>query len=240
MKIISVKFKGSLKNISQFRLLTHNVPEHAFVGRSNVGKSSLINSITKKKIAKVSSYPGRTQSINYFLINHKWYLVDLPGYGFFSVKKLKERTQKLIRNFILNKKNNIFLFLLIDCRFFLQKKDLNFIKKLNNLKIHFCIVFTKMDKLKSFRLFDEKISFFLKEIKKNNIPVPTWFKVSAKKKHGINNLIRYIKKLNDFYFFHIHKQKLIIPNSYDLNPKPKIVPLQTGERKDFFLKDSLE
>ncbi|WP_317167882.1 GTP-binding protein [Blattabacterium cuenoti] len=89
MKITSVKFKGSLKNINQ--LFIHYFPEYAFIGRSNVGKSSLINSIAKKKIAKISSYPGRTQCINYFLINHKWYLVDLPGYGFFSAKKIKKK-----------------------------------------------------------------------------------------------------------------------------------------------------
>ncbi|AGW85863.1 putative GTP-binding protein EngB [Blattabacterium sp. (Nauphoeta cinerea)] len=211
MKIFSVKFKGSLKNINQ--LLIHNFPEYAFVGRSNVGKSSLINCITKKKIAKVSSYPGRTQCINYFLINHKWYLIDLPGYGFFSVKTDKQKTQKLITDYIFYQKNIVFLFLLIDCRLFIQKIDLNFIQKLNNTKIRFCIVFTKTDKLKNHRFIDENISSYIKEIKKNGCFIPTWFKVSVKNEYGINDIIQHIKKLNDFYQSYTYKRKLIIPNS---------------------------
>jgi ribosome biogenesis GTP-binding protein YsxC/EngB len=212
MKITSAKFKASLislKGINQ--LFVHHVPEYAFIGRSNVGKSSLINSIAKKKIAKVSSNPGRTQCINYFLINHKWYLVDLPGYGFFSVKKNKIKTQKLITDYIFHKKNITFLFLLIDCRFLIQKIDLSFIQKLNDKKIHFCIVFTKMDKLKNHNLFNENVSLWIHKIKKNEFCKPTWFKISVKKKYGINNIIQYIKKLNKFH--QCHKQKLIIPNS---------------------------
>ncbi|WP_185867092.1 ribosome biogenesis GTP-binding protein YihA/YsxC [Blattabacterium cuenoti] len=209
MKIFSAKFKESLKNIN--KLLVHNFPEYAFIGRSNVGKSSLINSIAKKKIAKVSSCPGRTQCINYFLINHKWYLVDLPGYGFCSVKRNKKETQKLINNYIFDKKTFFFLFLLIDCRFFIQKIDLDFIQKLNYFKIHFCIVFTKTDKLKSHKFLDKNISFCIKEIEKNGFSMPIWFKISVKNKYGIDHIIQYIKKLNDSYQF--HKQKLIIPNS---------------------------
>ncbi|WP_185860664.1 ribosome biogenesis GTP-binding protein YihA/YsxC [Blattabacterium cuenoti] len=210
MKIFSVKFKKSLKNINQ--LFIHNFPEYAFVGRSNVGKSSLINSIAQKKIAKVSSSPGRTQCINYFLINHKWYLVDLPGYGYSYVKKNKKKTQKLITDYIFYKKNIIVLFLLIDCRFLMQEIDLNFIQKLNDPKIHFYIVFTKTDKFKNHRVIDENILFCIDKIKQNGFPImPIWFKVSVKNKYGINNLIRYIKKLNNFY--QSHKQKLIIPNS---------------------------
>ncbi|AFJ90971.1 ribosome biogenesis GTP-binding protein YihA/YsxC [Blattabacterium sp. (Blaberus giganteus)] len=211
MKITSVKFKVSLKNMNQ--LFVHNFPEYAFIGRSNVGKSSLINSIAKKKIAKVSSSPGRTQCMNYFLINHKWYLVDLPGYGFFSVKRDKKKTQKLIKNYIFHKKNITYLFLLIDSRFIIQKIDLYFIQKLNDIKTHFCIVFTKTDKLKNHRFVDQNISLCIKEIEKNGFYMPIWFKVSAKNKYGINNLIQYIKKLNDSYQDQNHKKKLIIPNS---------------------------
>ncbi|WP_185857270.1 ribosome biogenesis GTP-binding protein YihA/YsxC [Blattabacterium cuenoti] len=211
MKIFSVKFTGSFTNINQ--LFIHNFPEYAFVGRSNVGKSSLINSITKKKIAKVSSFPGRTQSINYFLINHQWYFIDLPGYGFFSVKKNKKKTQKLIIDYIFHKKYITFLFLLIDCRFLIQEIDLNFIQKLNDMKMHFCVVFTKTDKLKNHKLIDENISFCINTIQKNGLSIPTWVKVSVKNKYGINNIIQYINKLNDFYRPKTHKQKLIIPNS---------------------------
>ncbi|WP_185863194.1 ribosome biogenesis GTP-binding protein YihA/YsxC [Blattabacterium cuenoti] len=213
MKIFSVKFERSLKNINQSFI--HSFPEYAFVGRSNVGKSSLINCITKKKIAKVSSYPGRTQCINYFLINHKWYLIDLPGYGFFSVKKEKQKTQKLITDYIFYQKNIVFLFLLIDCRLFIQKIDLNFIQKLNNTKIRFCIVFTKIDKLRNHRFIkDENICYYIKEIKKKSVSfLPIWFKVSVKNEDGINDIIQHIKKLNDFYHPYTYKRKLIIPNS---------------------------
>ncbi|QIK16494.1 YihA family ribosome biogenesis GTP-binding protein [Blattabacterium sp. DPU] len=210
MKIFSVKFEGSYKNINQFSI-HHSFPEYAFVGRSNVGKSSLINSIVKKKIARVSSSPGRTQCINYFLINHQWYLVDLPGYGFFYIKKNKKETQKLITDYIFHKKNIVFLFLLIDCRLIMQEIDLNFIQKLNNARIHFCIVFTKTDKLRNHKCIDENISSYINTIKKNDFTIPIWFKVSVKNKYGIDNIIQHIKKLNDFY--QSYKQKLIIPNS---------------------------
>ncbi|WP_238785054.1 ribosome biogenesis GTP-binding protein YihA/YsxC [Blattabacterium cuenoti] len=195
MKIFSVKFKGSFKDINH----NHHIPEYAFMGRSNVGKSSLINSIAKKKIAKISSCPGRTQGINYFLINHKWYLIDFPGYGFFYVKKNKKKTQKLITDYIFHKKNIVFSFLLIDCRFLIQEIDLNFIQKLNDTKMRFCIVFTKIDKLKNYRLFNKNISFYINKMNKNGCFMPMWFTVSVKNKYGINEIIRYIKKLNDLY-----------------------------------------
>ncbi|ACY40115.1 GTP-binding protein [Blattabacterium sp. (Blattella germanica) str. Bge] len=208
MKIFSVKFKGSSKTINVF---IHNFPEYAFVGRSNVGKSSLINWITgRKKIAKVSSYPGRTQYINHFLINNQWYLIDLPGYGFFAEKKIKEKAQKLISDYIFHRKNLVGLFLLIDSRFLIQQIDLDFIQKLNNKKMDFCIVFTKTDKL-NYKLIEKNISFCIEKIENNGFTMPVWFKVSAKKKDGRNNIIQYIKKLNDFY--KSCKQKLIIPNS---------------------------
>ncbi|WP_238784089.1 hypothetical protein [Blattabacterium cuenoti] len=104
-----------------------------------------------------------------------------------------------------------FLFLLIDCRFIIQKIDLDFIQKLNDAKIHFSIIFTKTDKLKNHRLVDENISLCIKKIQKNGFYMPIWFKVSVKDKYGINNLIQFIKKLNDSY--QDHKKKLIIPNS---------------------------
>ncbi|WP_185859255.1 ribosome biogenesis GTP-binding protein YihA/YsxC [Blattabacterium cuenoti] len=209
MKIFSVKFKGSSKKINMF---IDNFPEYAFAGRSNVGKSSLINCIAgRKKIAKVSSYPGRTQYINHFLINDRWYLIDLPGYGFFSEKKVKKKTQKLIVDYIFHRKNLVCLFLLIDCRFVIQKIDLDFMQKLNSKKTNFCIVFTKTDKL-NHQFIEKNISFCIEKIKKNGLTMPSWFKVSAKRKDGINNIVKYIKKkLNDFH--QSCKQKLNIPNS---------------------------
>ncbi|WP_185868979.1 ribosome biogenesis GTP-binding protein YihA/YsxC [Blattabacterium cuenoti] len=211
MKIFSAKFKGSSKKINMF---TDDVPEYAFAGRSNVGKSSLINCISdRKKIAKVSSFPGRTQYINHFLINNKWYLIDLPGYGFFSEKKGKEKAQKLISDYIFYSKNLVCLFLLIDCRFFIQKIDWDFIQKLNNTKKNFCIVFTKTDKL-NHKSIEQNISFCIQMFKNNGFTMPVWFKVSAKKRYGRKNIIQYVNKLNDFYVKNKScKQKLIIPSS---------------------------
>ncbi|WP_185869559.1 ribosome biogenesis GTP-binding protein YihA/YsxC [Blattabacterium cuenoti] len=208
MKIFSVKFKRSTYNFNQ--LFIKKNPEYAFAGRSNVGKSSLINCIiNRKKIAKVSSHPGSTKLINHYLINNKWYLIDLPGYGYFSEKKNKKKIQELIENYIFHRKNINCLFLLIDCRFIIQKIDLDFIQKLNNKKIHFCIVFTKIDKLNC-KTLDKNIFLSIKKIKTYKPFI--WFKVSIKKKYGKNDIIQYIKKLNneDKFFY---KQKLIIPNS---------------------------
>ncbi|WP_185876777.1 ribosome biogenesis GTP-binding protein YihA/YsxC [Blattabacterium cuenoti] len=212
MKIFSVKFKRSSKKIN---ILIDNYPEYAFAGRSNVGKSSLINYLTnRKKMARVSSYPGSTQSINHFLINNKWYLIDLPGYGFFSEKKIKEKTQKLISDYIFHRENLICLFLLIDCRFFIQKIDIDFIQKLNDKKKKFCIVFTKIDKLNNHSILDKNISFCIKKIEKIGFDIPVcFFKVSTKKKYGRKNIIQYIKKLNKVIDSQSGKQKLIIPSS---------------------------
>ncbi|WP_185872171.1 ribosome biogenesis GTP-binding protein YihA/YsxC [Blattabacterium cuenoti] len=195
MKIFSVKFKGSSKELNKIN--NFNFPEYAFVGRSNVGKSSLINYIVgRKKIAKVSSYPGRTQYINHFLINNQWYFIDLPGYGFFSKKRIKKETQKLILDYIFYTKNLFCLFLLIDSRFFIQKIDLDFIKKLNNLKKNFCIIFTKIDKLNR-KFIEKNISFCIEKIKNNGFIIPIWFKVSVKKRYGRKNIIQYIQKFHN-------------------------------------------
>ncbi|AER40814.1 ribosome biogenesis GTP-binding protein YsxC [Blattabacterium sp. (Mastotermes darwiniensis) str. MADAR] len=204
MKIFSVKFKGSFVKLHQF--FFHNLPEYAFSGRSNVGKSSLINFIANcKKIAKVSSHPGSTKLINFFLINHEWYLTDLPGYGYSKRKKKEKR--KLILDYVSYRKNLILLFLLMDCRTVLQKIDLDFIKKLNNLKIRFCIVFTKTDKLSS-RILDKKIDLCKEEIEKTSFSMPKYFKVSVKKGYGRKEIIQHIQNFNKSY-----KEKLIIPNS---------------------------
>lgn len=183
-------------------------PEYAFIGRSNVGKSSLINYIANKNIANVSSYLGSTRYINFFLINKKWYLIDLPGYGYSSRRKIDiDNIKKLVNNYISFRKKIISLFLLIDSRHFIQKNDFYLIKKLNNRKINFCIVFTKIDKENSLTV-DKNIFRYINEIKKNKLSIPTWFKVSVKKKHGRKNIIRYMEKE-----LFLYKQKLIIPSS---------------------------
>ncbi|WP_185873796.1 ribosome biogenesis GTP-binding protein YihA/YsxC [Blattabacterium cuenoti] len=187
MKIYSVKFKGSFEKLNDSSFI---IPEYAFIGRSNVGKSSLINFILNCKIAKVSSKPGCTKLINTFLINNKWFFIDLPGYGFFSIKKKKHSIKKLIINYIFYRKNLICLFLLIDSRIPIQKIDLYFIHKLKKFKINFCVIFTKIDKLNK-KIFNKNISLYKTKIKKY-----PYFLISTKKKYGRKKIIQYIKNLN--------------------------------------------
>ncbi|WP_185855468.1 ribosome biogenesis GTP-binding protein YihA/YsxC [Blattabacterium cuenoti] len=210
MKITSVKFKESV--ISIYRLLTmkNKVEEYAFVGRSNVGKSSLINYLTnQKRIAKVSSLPGKTKYINFFLINNKWYFIDLPGYGYSYRKKGIKKNQKLMINYILYRKKITCLFLLIDCNVSIQKIDFFFIKIIMNKNVKFCVVFTKVDKLRSKKKVEESIFFCLNKLKNKKIKIHKYFVISAKNKFGKKNIIKYIEELNKINY----KQKLSIPSS---------------------------
>ena len=124
---------------------TPNMPEYAFIGRSNVGKSSLVNALTDiKNLAKISSKPGKTQLINHFLIDRSWYLVDLPGYGYAKISKTKRAEfDYMINNYLLNRNNLICLFVLIDSRHSAQKIDQDFMKWLSENKIPFAMIFTK-------------------------------------------------------------------------------------------------
>jgi len=146
MRIKTATFHKSSSDIGECPTLS--LPEFAFIGRSNVGKSSLINMITNnKKLAKVSGKPGKTLLINHYLINKKFYIIDLPGYGYAKISKAeKKKIDFLISNFIEQRKIQT-LFILIDLRHELLEIDLNFIKYVNNLKLNFTIIFTKADKL---------------------------------------------------------------------------------------------
>ena len=144
-----------------------NNPEYAFIGRSNVGKSSLINMLTgRNKLAKTSATPGKAMLINHFLINNEWYLVDLPGYGYAKrSKKDKDKLEVMISSYILKREQMINLFLLIDCRHEPQKIDLEFMEWLGENGVPFSIVFTKADKLGGGKV-KQNISHYLKELKK--------------------------------------------------------------------------
>ncbi len=147
MEIESATFT---KSSPEFRLCPDPVlPEFAFIGRSNVGKSSLINMLTnKKKLAKISGTPGKTQLINHFLINGSWYLVDLPGYGFAKTsKKNRAIWQKMINNYLLNRENLVTTFILVDSRHEPQKLDLELLRWFGENELPFVLVFTKSDKL---------------------------------------------------------------------------------------------
>ena len=148
MKIINSVFEKSSKDISQCP--SNRLPEFALVGRSNVGKSSLINSLlNNKSIAKISSKPGKTLLINHFRINDKLYIVDLPGYGYATIsKKIKEDIKSIHQSYFKSRKELFYTLLLIDIRHEIQQNDLDFMEFLNNNYCPFIIIFTKSDKLK--------------------------------------------------------------------------------------------
>ena len=176
----------------------NNLPEYAFIGRSNVGKSSLINSICNKKaLAKTSSKPGKTQLINHYLINDKWFLVDLPGYGYANASKTKKEIfQSFIKNYFIKRKQLINAFLLIDIRHEPQKIDVSFMRWLGNNQIPFSIIFTKSDKLKSHAL-NEKLNNY-KQIMIHEVweSLPPIFVTSSLKNKGGDDILNYIDNLN--------------------------------------------
>jgi len=175
--------------------------EYAFIGRSNVGKSSLINMLTgKKELAKVSSSPGKTQLINHFTITssdyREWYLVDLPGYGY-AKRSLSQRKswEKMIEGYIRGRQNLVTLFVLIDSRLEPQKLDLQFINQLGAWEVPFALVFTKSDKSTQ-REVAANIQAFLKEMLRTWESTPPHFNTSAVKRTGARQLLQYIHELN--------------------------------------------
>lgn len=175
------------------------LPEYAFIGRSNVGKSSLINAMMNHKdLAKTSQTPGKTQLINHFLVNETWYLTDLPGYGYAKVSKsLRKDFEKLITNYILNRQNLVNLFVLVDVRHTPQKIDLEFMQWCGESNIPFSIVFTKADKLKSGGA-DRNVEAYKIELLKTWEDLPNIYVTSAEKKTGTDNILKFISETNQF------------------------------------------
>ena len=172
-------------------------PEYAFIGRSNVGKSSLINMLTgHSKLAKTSATPGKTLLINHFSINKQWQLVDLPGYGYAKrSKKEQENLQRMITGYILHREQMANLFLLIDCRHEPQKIDLEFMDFLGEHGVPFSIVFTKADKLSNSKLACN-VQLYLNELLKSWEELPPHFITSAENKRGREELLDYIEQIN--------------------------------------------
>lgn len=172
-------------------------PEYAFIGRSNVGKSSLINMLTNRKgLAMTSSKPGKTQLINHFIINDEWYLVDLPGYGYAQRgKEGREQIRKIIESYILERMQLTCLFLLLDSRHEPQKIDLEFIDWLGEAGVPFVIVFTKIDKLSKGRLKDN-IDNYINKLKETWEEIPTIFYTSSEHKIGSEEILNYIEQIN--------------------------------------------
>ena len=171
--------------------------EYAFIGRSNVGKSSLINMLTRnKKLAMTSATPGKTLLINHFLINKSWYLVDLPGYGFAQRnKKTQEKITKIIEDYILTREQMANLFLLIDIRLEPQKIDLEFMEWLGENSIPFAIVFTKADKLTNGKN-KSNVQKYLSKIKQSWEELPPYFITSSESRLGRDELLDYIDQIN--------------------------------------------
>ena len=172
-------------------------PEYAFIGRSNVGKSSLINMLTNhKKLAKTSGKPGKTRLINHFLINSEWYMVDLPGYGYAKVSKTERaKFQKLINNYVNKREQLINMFVLLDCRVSPQKSDLEFMEFLGMNEVPFSMVYTKTDKLTKSKL-EENLKIYHEEMFKVWEELPPQFITSATSKLGKDELLGYIHEIN--------------------------------------------
>ncbi len=172
-----------------------NKPEFAFIGRSNVGKSSLINMLTgQKKLAKTSSRPGKTQLINHFLVNEDWFLVDLPGYGYAKVsKKSKEKFQAYIVNYVLQRENLYCLFVLVDARHEPQKIDMEFINWLGEKEVPFVLIFTKADKLGRTKL-DKNLAAYKAELLKDWAELPPLLVSSAEKGMGKEEILSFIEQ----------------------------------------------
>ena len=172
-------------------------PEYAFIGRSNVGKSSLINMLTNhKKLAKTSQTPGKTLLINHFIINKEWYLVDLPGYGFAKrSKKEIDKLDQMIRGYILQREQLVNVFVLVDVRLEPQKIDLEFIEWLGLSSVPFAIVFTKADKLTPNKA-RQAVEAYKKTLLETWEELPPIFLTSAEKREGRDEVLQYIEQIN--------------------------------------------
>lgn len=195
MEIRSAKFV--ISSAYAYQCPEHQLPEYAFIGRSNVGKSSLINMLTaNRKLAKTSATPGKTLLINHFLINEDWYLVDLPGYGFAQRSKTQRaKLEQMISGYILQRHQLSNLFVLIDCRHEPQQIDLEFMNWLGESNVPFSIVFTKADKLSRARL-TENINAYLTRLAEDWEPLPPHFVTSAETRLGREELLKYIEDIN--------------------------------------------
>lgn len=198
MKIKSVNF---VKSSGKWQECPEaNLPEYAFIGRSNVGKSSLINAIMNHKdLAKTSQTPGKTQLINHFIVNEEWYLTDLPGYGYAKVSKEQRKSfEKLITNYILNRKNLVHLFVLVDIRHTPQKIDLEFMEWCGENGVSFSVIFTKADKLKTALIATKNVEVYQKELLETWEELPNMYITSAEKKVGGEEILQYIEETNEF------------------------------------------
>lgn len=205
MQIKSAEFVMSNSEVE--KCPKDNLPEYAFIGRSNVGKSSLINMLLgRKNLAKTSGRPGKTQLINHFLINKNWFLVDLPGYGYAKVSKSSKKVfQKLITKYFENRTQLILSFVLVDCRHDPQSIDLEFMEWLGSKGIPFHIIFTKADKLKP-RALSKRIAAYTEKMLEVWEEMPPYFITSSSDYTGKDELLEYIDNLNSRFNFSIENK----------------------------------
>lgn len=196
MKITQAEFVMS--NSDVLKCPKEDIAEYAFIGRSNVGKSSLINMLTRHKgLAKTSGKPGKTQLINHFKINRQWFLVDLPGYGYAQVSKSAKKTfQKLITEYFLKRQQLVCAFVLIDIRHEPQKIDMEFMNWMGEHRIPFAIVFTKSDKLKPQQIDSQVKTYSEKMLSSVWEEMPPVFITSSTNGHGKEELLQYIEQIN--------------------------------------------
>jgi len=196
MKIKTAQFVISNSDVA--KCPTRDIPEYAFIGRSNVGKSSLINMLmAMNKLAKISGKPGKTQLINHFIVNDSWYLVDLPGYGYASTSKTNRAVfQKFITNYFFKRAQLTNAFVLIDIRHKPQKIDLDFMQKLGENGIPFSIIFTKADKIKANQI-NKNIAVYQNVMLQTWEEMPTYFITSASHKTGRDELLHFIQQINE-------------------------------------------
>lgn len=195
MVIKSAEFVISNSRVE--RCPTTGLPEYAFIGRSNVGKSSLINMLTARKgLAMTSQKPGKTQLINHFIINDAWYLVDLPGYGYARLgKDSRDSLRRMIEDYVLERKELVLLFVLLDCRHDPQKIDLEFIQWLGEEGVPFALVFTKADKLSKGRLA-ANVEAYKAKLREEWEELPPIFVTSSEERMGRDELLGYIEEIN--------------------------------------------
>ena len=196
MKIKSAEY--IISNADARKCPEGNIPEYAFIGRSNVGKSSLINMLTERAaLAKTSATPGKTLLINHFLINKEWYIVDLPGYGYAKRSKdSRDKFRKIIEGYILRREQMTNLFVLVDARHDPQKIDLEFMEWLGENGVPFSIVFTKMDKLGKV-VGVANVNKYLKKLKGSWEELPPYFMTSSEDRRGREELLAYIEEINE-------------------------------------------
>ncbi len=205
MIIHTADYSASYPNVR--KCPQNEVPEYAFIGRSNVGKSSLINSLTgRKKLALTSGTPGKTQMLNYFIINKEWYLVDLPGYGYAKLSKTKRAEfRKMIENYLQKRINLQCTFILIDANIEPQEIDLAFVNWLGESRLPFAIAYTKIDKSKNPEV-EQNILTFQSKLLEHWETLPFEFRTSADKNIGQEEILNYIEEINEKYFSWLNRE----------------------------------